>query len=72
MPDPFPDASTLYDKDNAWISEETLTMEKLVYPPTRYNELYSPMPIYLPNRYIMIKMMRASIGCATPADLWFN
>ena len=35
----------------------------LVYPPQRYVDDHSPLCIYLPSRDVMLKIMRACVGC---------
>ena len=44
-----------------------------VYPEQRMNMAdASPMCIYIPNRIITFKIIRACIDVKTPEDLWFN
>lgn len=45
-------------------------IEDLVYPRSRYCPHHSPHCIYIPNKEIMLKLMRACIKVKTPADLW--
>ena len=64
LPDPFPDASTMMDTCNCYNDPNSkFTVEHLVYPQSRYNDEYSPMIIYLPSKPMMVKIMRACIGC---------
>ena len=72
MADPFPDESTTMDEDNKWIGPEPFTISQPVYPTSRYRPDQSPKIIYIPSRYLMIKILRACFGCATADDLWFN
>ena len=44
-----------------------------VYPEERMSRAdASPMCIYIPNRIITFKIIRACIDVKTPEDLWFN
>ena len=36
------------------------------------NKGYSPYCMYIPSKRVIFKMMRASIGCYSKQDLWFN
>ena len=45
-------------------------VEDFVYPDSRYVEGRSPYCIYIPNKEIMFKMMRACITVKEPTDLW--
>jgi len=72
MADPFPDESTFVSDEHAMIGKENLSVDKLVYPRYRYIEGQSPLAIYIPSRPIMVKIMRACMGCHTPDELWFN
>ena len=71
MADPFPDEATVADTENMTIIDEEISLDKLVYPASRYNE-HHPRPIYIPSRYLMIKMIKSCMGCRTKDDLWFN
>ena len=45
-------------------------VDELVYAESRYMEGLSPLCVYIPNKDIMFKIMRACIKVAQPADLW--
>ena len=70
LADPFPDEGTIMDKNNELLSKNQMSIEKLIYPKSRYSYNYSPARIYIPSRYVMIKIIKACIGCTTPRDLW--
>lgn len=73
MADPFPDESSSYDTENMCTNpNEPFSIDKNIYPDSRYCAEHSPMIIYVPSRVIMIKLMRACMGCDKPEDLWFN
>ena len=73
MADPFPDESTMFEENtNKFIGPDPFTHDHLVYPKQRYQPDQSPMIMYLPGRYILIKIIRACMGCYKPEDLWFN
>ena len=72
MADPFPDESTMMDTDNQYVGPDKFNMSKLVYPKSRFTKEHTPMIIYIPSREMMIKIMRASMGCQRIEDLWFN
>jgi len=38
MPDPFPDESTVIEKDNQLLGNEPLKIDKLIYPLQRYRK----------------------------------
>lgn len=51
MPDPFPDESTVLDKENECVDDKIpFTKDKLIYPQNRYSEAHSPAIIYIPSR----------------------
>lgn len=73
LPDPFPDESTVMDTNNCYNDPNSkFTVEDMVYPKSRYFDEYSPMIIYIPSKPMMVKIMRACMGCQSPADLWIN
>lgn len=72
MADPFPDESTMIDTDNQYVGPDKFSMKKLVYPKSRFTKEHTPMIIYVPSREMMIKIMRACMGCQNVNDLWFN
>ena len=71
--DPFPndDLNIIGSRDDG---EEILTppekVEDFVYPASRYIEGKRPWCLYIPNKEIMFKMMRACIKVKDPKDLW--
>ena len=69
MPDPFPYENNKDEK----LLENKLPPEtmELVYDRDRYMAKQSPKPIFIPNRKIMLKIMRACIGIKDEKDLWF-
>ena len=71
MADPFPDEATDLDKENDFVVSERIVVDKYVYPITRFHE-HSPRPVYIPSRYLMIKIIKACMGCQSKNDLWFN
>jgi hypothetical protein len=48
------------------------SIDDWVYPESRLVKGLSPYAIYIPNKEIMLKMMRACIQVKSPEDLWFN
>jgi len=72
MADPFPDESTIVETLNQYISAEPFSLGTPVYPRGRMNPAQSPVTLYIPSRYLMIKMIRACLDCHNPYDLWFN
>jgi len=46
--------------------------DELVYDSSRYMEEYSPLVVYLPDKWLMLKLMRACINCKTHKELWIN
>lgn len=72
MSDPFPDEATVIEQDNQLLGDQKLTMENLVYPKERYKKGIIPLQIYIPSKQIMLKMIKACIGCESKEDLWFN
>ena len=56
------------DVDCAYLQKEIKA--NLVYDLKRYSEDYSPMCVYIPNRPLMFKMMKACIGVERVQDLW--
>ena len=63
-PDPFPDEHSAVDQ------EFLRDREALVYPPSRIVTEYSPLVIFIPNRVVLVKMMRACLGVQTEEELW--
>ena len=55
------------------VKDQLLTdPEDLVYENCRYVQRYSPYVIYVPKKEVMLKIMRACIGCKQPKDLWIH
>lgn len=54
------------------LGDEEIGIGNLVYPATRYRQGQSPNSMYIPGRHLLFKMMRATLGCRTEKDLWFN
>ena len=71
MADPFPDESTVMEEHNKWI-DGAFAVGAAVYPASRYTPDHSPAMLYVPSQYMMIKIIRACMGCAVPGDLWFH
>ena len=71
MADPYPDESTMFEPDNKWI-DGMFKIGTPVYPESRYREDQSPAMLYIPSKYMMIKIIRACMACEDPQDLWFN
>ena len=65
-PDPFPDEHSNADKDFLRNKED------LVYQDSRYVKETSPSVIYIPNKVVMIKIMRACIGVTYISELWIR
>ena len=71
--DPYPndDLHIFGSRDDG---EDTLPLpqnvEDFVYPDSRYTPGKSPYCLYIPNKEIMLKMMRACIKLKNPSDLW--
>jgi len=49
MPDPFPDESTVIEKDNQLLGNEPLQLGKLIYPEARYRKNIHILSIYVPS-----------------------
>ena len=58
-PDPFPDEHS--NIDGLFLDNE----KDLVYNESRYTEEHSPFMLYIPNKVVMVKIMRACLGCET-------
>ena len=65
-PDPFPDEHSSIDQ------EFLKNKEDLVYAPSRYVAEHSPIVIYLPNKSVMVKIMRACLGVNDLDELWIR
>lgn len=63
-PDPFPDEHSAVDQ------EFLRDREELVYPASRIVTEYSPLVIFIPNRVVLVKMMRACLGVSEQSELW--
>ena len=72
MADPFPDEFTIIDKDSHLLGDEELTAEKLIYSAHKYKQGTYPRCIYMPTRPMMLKIIRACMGCLSVDELWFN
>ena len=70
--DPFPDESTILEQENQLFGTQKFELEKYVYPTFRYIKGQSPMQIYMPSKQILLKLVRACIGCSNESELWFN
>lgn len=74
LTDPFPRESKSMsneediEKNNSMLNNA----HELIYSKQRIHSENSPYPIYIPNRAMMFKIMRACIGITRPEDLWFN
>ena len=69
--DPFPDDDKFIKgsvDDEVFLIAKTV--DHKVYPDQRYFEGNSPMPIYIPKKEIMLKIMRACICVKKVNDLW--
>ena len=42
----------------------------LIYGLSRYEEDYSPMSLYIPNKPLLFKMMKACVGVNRIEELW--
>jgi hypothetical protein len=49
LPDPFPDESTVLEKDNQLLGNAPLKIGKLIYPANRYRKGVHLMSIYVPS-----------------------
>lgn len=72
MADPFPDETTMMDKSSHLLGDEEITAEKLIYAPHKYIKGTYPKCIYMPSRPMLLKIMRACMGCMSANELWFN
>jgi hypothetical protein len=70
MADPFPDEATMLDKSSHLLRNEKFKLENSVYPKSYMSSKFPPNMIYIPNRVVLIKMMRASFDCQNKNDLW--
>ena len=64
--DPFP----LQDNPYTIVGRLPTFHDDLVYPVSRFEEGNSPHTLYLPNRDMMFKIMRACVKITDPKDLW--
>ena len=75
MADPFPDEATIMDTDfqhaGVQVPREKI-FSTLVYPAYRYVDEMSPMRIYIPSRYVMLKLIKGCLDCNTIDELWIN
>ena len=60
------------DIDNEFNEHLREDHQTLVYPEERLSGPNSPMVIYIPNKAVMFKIMRACIGKKSKEDLWVN
>ena len=72
LADPFPDETTIMEKEKALDGEKQFTLEERIYPDSRYDPKEVPLMIYLPSRIMMWKMIRSCMGCKNVSELWFN
>ena len=74
LTDPFPneEESMNNEEDTALNNMMLVDPHVMIYPKCRIIHNDSPQPIYIPNRAMMFKLMRACIGITNPNDLWFN
>ena len=63
-PDPFPDEHSSIDR------EFLVDRDALIYHESRYNDLNSPIAVWIPSKLVLIKMMRACIGVDKVENLW--
>ena len=63
-PDPFPDDHSSIDR------EFLMDRDTPVYHESRYNSQSSPIAVWIPSKLVLIKMMRACMGCENEEDLW--
>lgn len=63
-PDPFPDEHSAIDQDFLRDKKE------LVYHKTRFVPDYSPPVVFIPNKIVMAKLMRACLGVTEIEELW--
>ena len=74
--DPFP-----HDKDSNTRLIDLKRNSEIINDP-EYEQVYpdekmfsretNPMPIYIPSKSVMFKMMRSCIGVKSPKDLWIQ
>ena len=55
---------------NLIITEEQRYKIDYIYPASRILHSQSPWQIYIPNKAVMFKLMRACIDVNRPEDLW--
>ena len=72
MADPFPDETTMMDSENQILGNEEFTADNLIYPEYKYRKDECPACIYVPSRPLLLKILRACMGCSSSKDLWFN
>lgn len=65
--DPFPDENTSLGQDQ---DEFILHKDTLVYPEEFFHPKHGPMVITRPTDLVMLKLMRACVGCEEVDDLW--
>jgi len=76
--DPFPneersDFDDMQDDQTSNIKFPSLdAVNEDVYPGFRYLQDTSPYCLYIPNKEVMFKMMRACIKVLNPEDLWIS
>lgn len=69
--DPFPDENSNLVDDSVLDTNDQIKMESQVYPASRFTS-QSPRCIFIPSKQVMLKLIKACMGCESPNDLWFN
>ena len=69
LSDPFPDEATMIDKQCHMTGKERFNLDENVYNMRPINDFRL---VYVPNRIVLFKMMRACIDCSSPDELWLN
>ena len=74
MPDPFPQNKEMMttEEDKDLLDEVIANYDVYVYPDWKNDPYQSPKRIWIPNKAVMLKMMRSCIGIKNPEDLWTN
>ena len=63
MADPFPDENTVISDGKQLFGDNMIGIDELVYPEQKYLKNKSPKTIFIPQRTVMIKLIRAALGC---------
>ena len=70
--DPFPQKKEQKKEKKGGTKLQPFEKRNLVYSESRYRQDQNPFSVYLPNKRILITMMRACMGVDKPEHLWIE